>query len=172
MTTSDKQLDMPTATDQRTLAWEAPEFPHEEKGFGWLVAVWLAAFVAAGFAVWYYKLSFLGIVGGLFPIAAALALTTQGRLKPQLVRISIDNQGINRAGHTYQWNELKGFWIVFSPLSQTLYLETTRRLPPIITMQLGKTDPEAVRTALLEHLPELTDQAEALNDRLARMIKF
>ena len=168
----DKTVDLPTATTGQVLAWEAPEFLHHTKGFWWMVVVWLVAFGLAGAAFWSYHLSFLGILSGLVPLAAALALTTQGRLKPETVRIVLDDSGVTIKNQLYSWSELKSFWLVFSPVSQSLYLETTRPLFSVVSVQLAKMDPDTVRTFLLNHLPEHTDRAEEFGDRLARLIKF
>lgn len=168
----ERSVDLPTETASRVLAWEAPEFTHHQKGFLWMVAVWVVAFGLVAAALWSYHFTFLGILSALVPVAAALALTTQGRLHPETVRIVLDEQGITVKGQLYTWSELKSFWLVFTPLTQTLYFETTRPLLAVVTLQLAKQDPEAVRSALLEHLPERTDRAEEFGDRLSRLIRF
>lgn len=169
---TEKQFDLPHGSDQRILAWEAPEFVHHEKGFGWLLSVWLIAIILAGASLWYYQVTFLGVLSVVVILAAALALSTQGRLKPEIIRITIDGQGVTMKGHLYAWGDLKSFWLVFLPTTQALYIETTHRLVPIITILLGKTDPEQVRSLLLDRLPEQSDRAEQFSDRLSRLIRF
>lgn len=168
----DKQMDVSQTPDQRSLAWEASEFYHYERGAGWVLSVWLVGVLLTAGIVWYYGLTFFGVLSGLVPLVAALALTNQARLKPATIRVAIDQEGVHMKGQLYAWSELKSFWIVFSPDNQAIYLETTRRLLPIVSAQIGKTDPEAIRTLLLAHLPERTDRAEQFGDRLGRLIRF
>lgn len=169
---TDKQIDMAATADQRAIAWEAPEFYHYDRDTRWVVSVWVAGLILAGLALWVYKVTFFGVITGLVPLVAALALTSQSRLRPTIIRLTVDQEGITVNGQSYAWKELKSFWLVFSPVSQAVYVETTRRFMPILTLQLGKTDPELVRSALLAHLPERTDRAEEFGDRLGRMIRF
>ena len=172
MTKVDKPVDIVNPSTGQVLAWEAPEFFQHSKGFIWMVIVWLVAFALAALALWSYRLSFSGVLAGIVPLAAALALTTQGRLKPDTVRIALDDAGVTVKGQLYSWSELKSFWLVFSEISQVLYLETTRPLFSVVSIQLAKMDPDTVRTYLLNHLPERSDRAEEFGDRLARIIKF
>lgn len=169
---TEKQLDMSPRAGARVVAWEAAEFIERPKGVGWLVGVWVLALVFVGLALWQYQLTFLGIITTLVAIAAALALTTQGRVRPKVVRIVIDADGLIVNGQRYPWQELKSFWLVFTPLNQSFYLETTRRFLPIMPLQIGEMDPEIIRSLLLAHLPERVDRAEELGDRFARMMKF
>lgn len=172
MATSEKQFDLPQPASQPILAWEAPEYRQFDKGIMWTVTLWSIAPAIAGGIIWYYGVTFFGIVSALVPLAAALALTTQGHIKPQLVRMVIDQRGVTFRGQLFAWSELKGFWLVFHEHNQALYLETTRRLFPVIGIQIGKTDPELIRTTLLKHLPEQANRKEDLSDRLAHLIKF
>lgn len=163
---------MKRVSTHKVLAWEAPEFFHRPKNLVWLVVVWTAGLFLSVLALWYYQASFFGVISALVPLAGALALTTQGRLKPELIRIVIDNDGLSIKGQAYTWDELKGFWIVYSADARILYLETVRRLLPIVSIQISKADPQAIRERLLEYLPERTDQNEDFSDRLARLLKF
>ncbi len=169
---AEKQMDVTPAGDQRSLAWEAPEFYHYERGAGWLVTIWVVAVILAAATVWYYKVTFFGVLSALVPPLAALALTNQSRLKPEIIRVAIDQEGIHLKGQLYAWKELKGFWLVFSADTQALYVETTRRFLPFVSVQLGKVDPEVVRALLLTHLPEHVDRNEQFGDRLGRFMKF
>lgn len=169
---SEKQLDMSQGASAKVVAWEAAEFVEHPKGAGWVLVVWLVALVFAGLALWQYQLTFLGVITTLVAVTAALALTTQGRVRPKVVRIVIDADGLAVNGQRYLWQELKSFWLVFTPLNQSFYLETTRRFLPIMPLQIGKMDPEIIRSLLLAHLPERVDRAEELGDRFARMMKF
>ncbi|MBI4174991.1 hypothetical protein HY523_00050 [Candidatus Berkelbacteria bacterium] len=154
------------------VAWEASEFLHREKGFGWLVIIWVVGILLATGAIIYYHWSLMGIATALVPLAGALALTTQGRIRPKTMRIAIDESGVVMGDQHLVWTELKGFWFHLTAEQQILYLETTRRLLSIVPIQLGKVDPEMVRSIFVQHLPERTDHAEELSDRLARLIRF
>lgn len=168
----EKQMDVAQTLEQRTLAWEAPEFYHYERGVGWIASVWAAGIVLSGLVLWYYKLTFFGVLSALVPILAALALTNQARLKPRMMRVVFDQEGLHVNGELYAWGELKGFWMVFTADSQALYVETTRRLFPVVSLQIGKVDPEALRSLLLAHLPEHEDRNEQFSDRLGRFMRF
>lgn len=170
--TSDKPIDLATIAPAGVLAWEAPEFIAHERGWQWVVGIWGGALLLGGLAIWGYDLSFVGISSAIVLLLAALALTVQSRVKPKLIRITIEEDGVTIAGRPYPWEDLKGFWLVYESVNQALYIETNRRFLPILSVQLGKSDPEAIRAALLPYLAEQTDRAEEFADRLGRIIKF
>ena len=169
---SDHPLDLGSGNPSQIIAWEANEFVHREKGFGWLVLIWLGGFLLAAGAILYYRVTIIGIASALVAVAAALALTTQGRVKPKTLRVGFDGTGAIIGNDVIPWSELKSFWFHVSSTQQVVYLETTRRMFSIVPIQLGNIEPETVRNLLLEHLPEKVDQREELSDRLARLIKF
>lgn len=169
---AEKSVDLAGTPVQSVVAWEAPEFIVHAKSGLWYVYLWLGALVLAGGMVYVNGLNFAGITSASVIGLAALTLTVQGRVKPKMIRIAIDNEGVTVGGHAYLWQELTGFWIVYTEENQAVYLETNRRFLSIISLQLGKGDPEVIRTTLIARIPEHQDRAEEFTDRLTRMIKF
>lgn len=172
VSTNEKSVDLASSGGSNSLAWEAAEFVTHEKGWSWILYIWAAALALSALTIWLNGLNFTGVLSGAVIVLAALALSVQGRAKPKIIRVNIDQDGILAGGRVYQWEELTGFWIVYEQLNQALYLETKRKFLPVISIQLAKIDPEQVRAILLAHLPEHVDRAEEFSDRLSRIIKF
>lgn len=172
MSPIERQLDIPAPTESRLLAWEAPEFTQYERGSRWLIVIWVIALVLSSAALWYYHLTFFGIVSAIVPLAAAAALTGQSRVKPQMIRISLTNSGIEYQDEVYAWNQLKSFWFVARPQGLTLMIETLRRVVPFLSIEVINVDPGTIRSFLAAHLPEQFDRTEELGDRLSRFFRF
>lgn len=172
--TGERQLDFPTkqAGAPETLAWESTGYQERKKKPSWHLAVWLIAVVVAAATLWLYQMSFQGITTALVALAAALALTMQGRRAPKATMVRIESLGVVFGEQRLVWDELKGFWLHQHDNHAVLYLETTRRWLSIVRIELSKVDPGAVRAQLLAHLPEYADRTEDLNDRLARLMRF
>lgn len=170
----ERQLDFSTEPGALpdTVAWESSGYQERKKKPTWHLAVWAIAALVAALVLWLYEASFQGVTTALVALAAALALTMQGRRGPKSVMVRIDPDGVVFGDQRLGWDDLKGFWLHLQTDHWVLYLESTRRWFSVLRIEMSKVDPEAVRSQLLGHLPEYTDRTEDLNDRLSRLMRF
>ena len=91
--------------------------------------------------------------------------------QPQLLTHTITPRGLLINNWLLSWNDVKSFWIVTVPEGNKLHLQTVKRGLPIVTIYLGKEDPELIRSALTKYLPEHPTRGEQLTDVLARLLR-
>ena len=156
--------------DKKSIKWQAPEFHFYEKGVVWfskfsIIAVLLIIiFIYLGITqkhFSYYLAS--GVV-----LAAALALFSQARVKPQAVNFHLTEDGVEFSGKKYMWEHLKNFWVS----DDTVYFESKKRFSIPISMPLGGQDANQLRNYLLQYLPEKSDGGEMLFDKVNKLFKF
>lgn len=163
---------MPDSQDQeqKSIKWQALEFHFYEKGVAWfsrfsIIAVLLIIiFIYLGITqkhFSYYLAS--GVV-----LAAALALFSQARVKPQAVNFHLAEGGIEFSGKKYLWENLKNFWVS----GDTVYFESKKKISIPISMPLGSQDANQLRNYLLQYLPEKSDGGEMLFDKVNKLFKL
>lgn len=163
---------MPDSPDQekKSIKWQAPEFYFYEKS-----AVWFSKFSIIAILLLIIFI-YLGITQKHFSyylaagvvLAAALALFSQARVKPQSANFHLTDDGVEFLGHKFLWGSLKSFWIS----DDAVYFENKKRFSIPISMPLGDQNPEQLRNYLLQYLPEKSDGGEMLFDKVNKLFKF
>lgn len=149
------------------IAWEAPAFAYFEKNWIWNLAVGLGALV---FLVLFYlekNYSAMAVV-----VLGTVVFVQQARIKPGLVKYSLDDEGFHVGEQTYTWGELKSFWLSERPGFDHLYLETTARWLPTRTIHLANVEAGELRMRFAQHLPERRTESAEWTDRVIHWLKF
>ena len=138
------------ATDEKPIiAWEALEFTEYERNKGWYVLVAIAGvLLTIGALLLQQWLTAVVFVLGTYVVMR------HANDKPRTFHYSIGRHGVQAADKYIPFNDLKSYWIVYNPPTRNLTLQRTGRFKPLIKIHLGEVDPDAVHTALKEHLPE------------------
>jgi len=102
---------------------------------------------------------------------ASLVMVLGSSDQPQILTHTVTPKGLLINNWLLSWNDVKSFWIVGAPEGNKLYLETVKRGLPIVTVYLGKANPEVLRAELLKYLPEHPTRGEQLTDVLARLLR-
>lgn len=150
------------------IRWCAPEYVYHEKSWLWFA---VAGFVALAFVIY-------GLLTGGWTFSVAIIVLAGiyylvYRDKPQIVDITISDVGVKIGRHIFPYNHLKIFWVVYDPPSvKRLYLRTTSRLHPDISVSLEETDPAELRRVLKIHLKESDATLEPMSDTLIRVFKL
>lgn len=162
------ELSTGTHDEASWIAWEAPEFTYYKKGGLWMALVVLAALIFVSLFFLERNWSALAVT-----VLGAIVFVQQARVKPKMIRFSLDDEGFHEGARLYTWSELKSFWVSDRPGPlDHLYLETTARWLPVRTIHLANIDPQELRARLSYHLPEHTTRGEALADLLIHWLKF
>ncbi len=150
------------------LEWRASEHTHRPKSARWFIV--LAIFIAALVGWFLFTFNFIGalttaLVGGLTYWVA--------QQKPVQVRYRILVDGVAIGTILYHFRDLAAFNIVYEPdETRTVIIRSQRRFSPLLHLEIGETDPVAIRDVLLEFLPEDQNLQEPLVDILARRLGF
>ncbi|MEK7500060.1 MAG: hypothetical protein AAB649_05655 [Patescibacteria group bacterium] len=149
-------------------AWEAPEHIHQDRGVKWfaLFAGGITA-IAVGFALFGNFIASLtiGMIGVYMFVVA--------QHKPSIIRYRLLTEGVALNNTLYHYKHLEAFNIVYEPGNvKTVILRSSRRLVPLIHMEIGTADPVAIRDILIEFVHEDVRLEEPVIDIWARRLGF
>jgi len=148
------------------VTWQAPDFHLHPRGWTWsffIVGTGVAAAILFALLAQYTLAAIVFLAG--------LVLVLGSNDQPELLTHTITPRGLLINKWLLSWNDVKSFWMVSAPEGTKLYLETVRRGLPILTLYLGKADPDLVRSALMQYLPEHPTRGEQFTDILSRLLK-
>ena len=159
-----------TQTENRLnpiLAWSAPTLPTHERSPGWYL--W-GGIIALLLIAW-------GIISGswTFSIVIALCAGLYFLIRshtPEAKPFIIAYQGISFDRTFMSWDNLKSFWLLETPTYTELTITPKGHRMCIIHIQTGLVDPQLIRMALSQFIPEDTDHEEGLLDIIIRICKL
>ncbi|MDP3051976.1 MAG: hypothetical protein Q8N42_00535 [bacterium] len=149
------------------IKWEALEYEYIPKSNNWF---WSIVIIVIG-------ISFASILLGnmlfaIFVVIAGLAIILFGARKPREISFSLSAKGLQIEKRLFPYENLRSFWIHYDPPKQKLLtVELKKLLMPAISIQLGDTDPNAVREYLLKFLKE-ERREEPLVATITRLLRF
>lgn len=148
--------------------WQAAEHTHRPKSPGWYMA--LAAGTTAVVAIFLFMANFMaavvvGLAGGLIYYLA--------QRHPATVRYRLLADGLAINNAFYQYRDLKFFNIIYEPGEvKTVLLHGKQRLAPLLHLEIGDADPQAIADILVQHITHNQDLEEPLVDLWARHLGF
>lgn len=148
--------------------WRALEHTHRPKSATWFaVLAGSIAVISAGFAV-------TGNLIAAITIALAGGLTYYvAQQDPKMIRYRLMTDGVAFNNTLYHYQDLDVFNIVYKPgETKTVLLRSHRPFAPLLHMEIGDTDPVAIRDLLLEFVREDLNITEPLVDIYARRLGF
>ncbi len=149
------------------ISWEIEEYNHREKGPDWFWALGVIAIASAAIAVIFHDTLF-----AIFIILAAIVLGFYAARRPEIIEISISDEGVRIKNFFYSFEKIKGFSIDEHDLGNHLIIETSRIVAPVISIALPYTiDPESLRQLLLTRLTEKNFK-EQLTHRVMEHLGF
>lgn len=153
-------------TNQK-ISWTAPEFVYYEKGKKWYLVIGITALAIAAIFVLIKSYSGAAVV-----VAAALVFFTQGGVKPQDVKFTLDSEGLHYKEKTIGFDQFKEFWIVATPNQPKLYLQKTGKLSLPISIFLKNINPDIVIAFLKQYLPYEEAKGEAIHENINKIFRF
>lgn len=156
------------SNENKTIAWQAPEFRHYEKNLGWYVTLSGITVLIVGFFVVvqsdYFAAASLAIL--------AILITLFARQKPQIVNIELSGRGIKFGNIMFPYKQLRYFWVVNNQTHKNVIFHTTAFLNNTVILELEDQNPDEVREFLLQHLPEHEETQETPVQKIMHKIKF
>src|SRR3989344_6428363 len=149
------------------LAWAAPALPVHERSKGWYIK---GGVIALLLIAW-------GIISGSWTFSVVIVLCAGLYFlirshTPEAKPFIIAYQGVSFDGIFTQWDNLKNFRLLQTPTYTELTITQKARRSPTIHIQTGMVDPQLIRMALSQFLPEDSDHEEGLLDIIIRICKL
>lgn len=158
----------PSAYDNASISWTAPEHIKHNRGKLWkvIVAALLIAAIVTGVAhqAWTFSLAI---------VAFAVAYYLINKEPTKNVEVSISDIGIKVGKRKYPFTRIKSFWLIYEPpYTKALYVKVDGEWVVDIQIQLNKQDPSEVREFLIEKVPEREGHNQSLTELFARILKI
>lgn len=153
-------------TTEEKLEWSAAEYPFREKTTDWYWALGIMA--VAGAVASYIVGNFLFAV---LILLGAFTVAAYGARRPHVVPFEISRRGIRSDTVLYPYSSLSSFWIIEGEEESKILLQSTKFFMPYISIPLGNTDPEMVRSFLLNFLEE-REHIEPITQRIMDYLRF
>lgn len=153
---------------QELIAWEFLERPRYQRGRLWYLLMLLAGVGLLIYAV--YSANFLF---ALIVIMFALVIYVTTAIEPRSTRFAVTENGLEIGERIYSYRDIDRFWFYYDPPIKSLYVHLRGTLAPRLKIDLVDQDPNAVREALNQFVPEdLEEVDEPLSDILSRLLKI
>lgn len=164
--------DKQTKIDQgdEIVSWQVPEYEKHERNKSWYI---LASIIGLLFLL--YSIYTKNFLFAVIIIVVALIIILHDSREPDLVKISITDEGIVVGGKFYDHDEIKNFSIVYKPKQgiKNLYFEFKNVVRQRLSIPLGDMNPLSIRENLLKYLPEDLDRTDQpLSEGLAKIFKL
>lgn len=152
------------------VSWQVPEYEKHERNKSWYILASIIGLLLLVYAIYTKNFLFAVII---IIVSLILILTDKG--DPNLVKISITDEGIVVGRRFYDYDEIKDFSVVYKPKQgvKNLYFEFKNVLRQRLSIPLEDMNPLSIRENLLKYLPEDLDRTDhPLSERLAKLFKL
>ncbi len=162
----------PTTIDfgDEIVGWETPEYEKHERTKLWYIMAITIALLLLLFTFLTANFLFAVII-----IIAALVIILHDSREPDMVKVSLTDDGVIVGKKFYDYDELKNFSIVYKPRQdiKNLYFEFKSAVRPRLSIPLENMNPLPIRKDLLKYLEEDLDRTDQpLSESLAKLFKL
>ncbi len=133
----------------KTLSWQAPDFVYYKKTRNWFIIISVIAIILL--ILFYFMKQYTGMA---VVAVAVLAIFSGVKKKPNMIKYVLSDKGITYKNKTYEFENLKSFYMIIEMGIPKLYLEQTGVFKPALLIIIGKINPQIIRSFLLSKLPE------------------
>ncbi len=154
--------------DQKTIAWQAPEFKYYPKTFAWYAGLIILALLAVVFFIIFEK----DIFAAVSLLIIFILIIIFSRHKPAVIDIELDHKGVNFGNLFYPYVQLKSFWIVENPRHKTVNFITSAYINNMLIVELENQNADEVKNFLVEYLPVHSETQETPAQRFMHRFKF
>jgi len=152
------------------MSWKVPEYEKHERSTGWYIISSIVALLLLLYSFFSGNFLFAVIV-----IIAAIVIILHDGSHPDLIEVSLTDEGVIVGKKFYDYDELKDFSVIYKPRQEikNLYFEFKSAVRPRLSLPLGKMNPLKIRENLLKYLPEDLDRTDQpLSEGLAKIFKL
>jgi hypothetical protein len=147
--------------------WQAHEYIHHEKGFGWFLGFSIIVLLLIAAAVFVIQSVTFAI---LIPVMAA-ALIVYSHRPPRLMDYTLSRQGLHVNDHLYSFAEFKSFGVIHHGDEYSVMLVPTKRFRAGVSVYFPEEAGEAIVDMLGARLPMQELHLDAI-DRLIRKLRI
>lgn len=150
------------------IEWSFPELPRHKRGMMWYFFSGLVLVLFLGYAIAAANYLFALIIA----LFAILFYTLNKSIRDIIIKISEDGITVGKKFHSY--SDIEKFWIIYHPPEvKTLYIDLKSIFIPHLIISLEEKNPNEVRGALSQYLPEdVSKEEEPAIDTLTRKLKL
>ncbi|MDD5031732.1 MAG: hypothetical protein PHR36_01660 [Patescibacteria group bacterium] len=156
--------------EPENISWPVPEYDKHEKSGSWYIFYSIVAFLLILYSFLSGNFLFAVII-----IIAAIVIVLRDGQEPDLVKISLTEEGVMVGKKFHDYDDFKNFSIIYKPQREikNLYFEFNNSLKPRLSIPLGKMNPLLIRKKLLKYLPEDLDRTDRpLSEELGKLFKL
>ena len=148
--------------------WQADEFPHYDKNFGWYLTLVILVALLVSFFILVKK----DIFGGLTFIVLGAFIWIFSKQKPDKVNIELTDKGIGLGNAFIPYQSMLHFWIVTNNRHRTLNIETNAYFNKVVIIELEEQNPEVIRELIGQYVSEHERIHETWGQRLMHHLRF
>ncbi len=152
------------------IGWKVPEYEKHERTKSWYIMAIIITLLLLLFS--FFTANFLFAV--IIMIVSLVVILHDGR-EPDMVKISLTDEGIILGKKFYDYDEIKDFAVVYKPRQEVknLYFDFKSFLRPQLSIPLENKNPLSIRKNLLKYLPEDLDRTDQpLSEGLGKLFKL
>ena len=132
------------------ISWQIEEYSHREKTPDWYWALGVIAVAGAITAIIYKNILFAILI-----ILSSLILGYYAAREPEIMDVSINEDGIKIRDYMYTFEKIKGFAIEEHFMGNKLLIESSRTIVPILSIPLPENlDTEGLYELLITKIKE------------------
>ena len=147
--------------------WQAHEFKPYEKSIVWYIGLCVIVSLLA-----LYQFFVADYFGAITMVILGALIIFFAKRKPEIVQLSLDDEGVGIGELRFPYRHFKHFWIVTTKDHRTLNLEASTYLSQTVILELEDQDPEKIRKFLVKHVPESERVIPSFSQRIAHRLKF
>lgn len=147
--------------------WQAHEYIHHEKGFGWFLGFSVIVLLLIALAIFVIQSITFAI---LIPVMAA-ALVVYSHRPPRIMDYTLSRQGLHVNDHLYSFAEFKSFGVIHDGQEYSVMLVPTKRFRAGVTVYFPEEAGEAIVDMLGARLPMQELHLDVI-DRLVRKLRI
>lgn len=148
-------------------SWTASEYYDHQRGSGWYTLLTLSAVVMTGIFYLFTQSYFSAAVAPILAIIIAMA----ARRKPEVMKYSLDNQGLIVGRRLYSYEMFKSYQIVHDGALPSIRLIPIKRFMLPVSAYFAPDDDQKINEVLSNHLP-LEEGKLEIAERLAHRLRI
>ncbi|MGD8373775.1 MAG: hypothetical protein PVI21_02860 [Candidatus Woesebacteria bacterium] len=137
------------ADSNKSLAWSAPEYVHNDKGFGWLVGLFITAVVIVAVAVWLQVWTFV-----VLAVVMTIAFGVVAFRPPKTLNYILDSKGVQVDKKLYVFSDFRAFGVLGEGSFYTVMLIPTKRFMPSLGIHFSEDLGEKIVDIIGAQLPQ------------------
>jgi hypothetical protein len=146
--------------------WDASEYIHHQKGFGWYLVLGFIVLVLTGLSIWAQNWTF-----AVLTIVMGIATAVYAGRSPGQVHYALTAQGLQIDQKHYNYSDFRAFGILPDGGLFSIVLIPTKRFMPAITIYFAEQDGERIVDVLGASLPMEKLDHDPI-DKLMRRLHF